>query len=152
MLDEAAGKIATWICQEHRAMEPLLVAMRGFTHVPRPVPEGWLVQLRERFAHLRAHVHKHMALEEAGGYLAPVRERRPTLTSKIDRMRHEHLELAALMTGIHLAICELTPADEMRLADACRRIATLLEFLDRHEDTENLLVCATMNEDLGIGD
>ncbi|MHC4236449.1 MAG: hemerythrin domain-containing protein [Planctomycetota bacterium] len=81
--------IAQWMRHEHEIVEDLAHKLREIVAaVPRAGLDEWIANLRERFDHIRAHLHKHMAMEEHDGYMAAVLERRPTLAEEVDRLKH----------------------------------------------------------------
>ena len=141
---------ANWLKQEHqRASELAGVLREKVTCIPRGGFERWLVELRDRFDHLRAHLQKHMALEERGGYLTAVLEQRPTLSDAVGRLRNEHRELGRIMNGIHQTLHETAPQDTLMIRDTCARIQNLLGYVEHHEGRENSLVLSVFTEDIG---
>jgi hypothetical protein len=142
-----------WLREAQQRAGDLRAALRQrVATVPRSGCEQWFDELRDRFEHLRAHVQKHMALEECGGYLVAVLEHRPTLYSKVDRLRSEHRQLARVMDGIHQALRETKATDPLLVTDSCARIQQLLSYLEQHESHENLMVLSVFTEDVGLSD
>ncbi len=141
---------ANWLKEEHqRAGELAGVLREKVCCVPRTGHENWLGELREDFDHLRAHLQKHMALEERDGYLPTVLEHRPTLSGEVDQLRNEHRELARLMDGIHQALHEVQTADGLIIRDCCSRIGNFLGYIEQHESRENALVLSVFTNDIG---
>lgn len=93
-----------------------------------------------------------MALEENDGYLRLVVDRRPALTREVERLYHEHDELVRLMGAIHREVTAIQPEDSLLVREFCRRIDTLLEFVERHEADEELLMLDGVVRDLGTKD
>ena len=145
--------IAKQCRDEHLKVDFLTTRLRDWAAVvPRTNLGAWIRETQDRFEHLRAHMIKHMALEENEGYMASVIERRPTLTPEVDRLRHEHTEFLRIMDGIHRAVSELTPEDRLLIRDCCRRIDNLVHYIEHHEDDENLLVTFVFTHDIGTED
>lgn len=148
-----ASKIAQWMREEHDKVEDLSNRLKErVAVVPRANLGNWINEVRDRFEHFRAHLIKHMALEESEGYLIAVTERRPTLSREVERLEHEHRELEKIMESIHHAFSELAADDRLLVRDCCSRIEKLLAYIERHEDDENLLVTQAFARDIGTND
>lgn len=146
-------ELVRWMRQEHRKVEDIARELRErVAGVPRTGLDGWIGGLRQQFEHIRAHLHKHVALEEHDGYMAEVLVRRPMLSNEIDRLQHEHTEFARLMDGIRQAIENLTPADRLLIRDCCQRINDFLSYIEHHEAHENLIAVAVFTHDIGTED
>ena len=146
-------ELTKWIREEHDKVSGLIEKLQERVAVrPRSNQARWLQDVREQFEHLRAHLIKHMALEEQDGYMVAVAEHRPILTKEIDRLAHEHAELARIMESIQRELSEASPEDQLLLLDCGRRIQSLLQYVDHHERDENLLVMSAFTEDIGTKD
>ena len=66
------------------------------------------------------------ALEEQGGFLAPVMERRPTLAPQVELIQAKHHEQLVLANEIHNALQRLSPEDRLDLEECQRRIRLLI--------------------------
>lgn len=142
-----------WIREEHEKVDDLIHSLRHQVgSAPRAGLPGWIRETQDRFDHLRAHLQKHMALEEADGYLKEVVDRRPTLSREVDRLAHEHREMSKIMASIHEHLHHLTPEDPLLIRDCCLRIQALLGYVERHEDFENVLVTSVFSQDIGSKD
>lgn len=147
------AKIAQWMREEHDKVEALSDRLKErVAIVPRANLGKWIEEVSDRFEHLRAHLVKHMALEESEGYLTAVTERRPTLSREVERLQHEHGELEKIMEGVHHAVSGLVADDRLLVRDCCARIENLLAYIERHEDDENLLVVQAFARDIGTSD
>lgn len=145
--------LAEWIQSEHVAVEKLMSSVRELAVDPPPENRAaWIAQMRERFERLRAHLIKHMAMEEDGGYLAPVIELRPNLSAEVQRLGHEHDQMIRLLELIHRALKSATDRDELIVRDCCRRIRDFLACAENHEQQENLLIASVFNLDIGPHD
>lgn len=148
-----AKDLAQWMHEEHDKVHELAARLLETTvTIPRIKRDEWLTRLRERFEHLRAHLHQHMALEERDGYLPSVSLKRPTLSGEVDRLKHEHEELIRVMDGIRNDLNALTEDDQLLIRDCCRRIENLIGFIEKHEQDENLIVLSVFNDDMGTKD
>ncbi|HEX3655451.1 MAG TPA: hemerythrin domain-containing protein [Pirellulales bacterium] len=86
------------------------------------------------------HLNRLLILEEDGGYMEMVRERRPQLIDEATRLRHEHGELRELLAGIKQGLDGLADGDEERFHGTCHKLRDLLDRLDEHDAREiNLL-------------
>lgn len=133
--------LAGWLQDERNKVDELIYLVRR--HLAVPPPRGrakWIPEARECFRRLVEHLKKHMALEEVDGYLRDVRAQHPRLSSEVDRLQHEHDELGRLMDQNQAALDELRPEDNLLIRSCCVRIATLLSYIEHHEEQEQRLV------------
>jgi iron-sulfur cluster repair protein YtfE (RIC family) len=142
--------LAGWLQEERTKVDELICLVRRHLAVPPPTGrEKWRFEARECFRRLAEHLKKHMALEEADGYLREVRMRRPALAHEIDRLQHEHDELGRLMDQVQVALDELKPEDNLLIRSCCVRLATLLSYVEQHEEEEQRLVLHLYSQDIG---
>jgi len=146
-------ELAVKLRAEHDAVEALSDRLREWVAVvPRANIGDWIAELRSRFEHLRAHLTKHMALEELEGYMKSVVETRPTLSPEVERLQHEHEEIGKIMASVHEAVEALKSVDRLLVRDCCRRIDNLLHYIEHHENDENLLLITSLTHELGAND
>jgi len=146
-------EMAFWLREEHKKLNKLSASLQEKTAVvPHLHQQQWIDDVRRACDHLRAHMTKHMSLEELDGYMLPVVEQRPTLSREVERLAHEHGEIQKLMDRIHEELSALGPEDGLLIRDGCRRVQNLLQYIEHHEKDENLLVMSTYGEDLGTED
>lgn len=144
---------ARWIREEHARVGDLADRLREkVAFCPRVAQGAWIEEVRDAFEHFRAHLTKHMSLEERGGYLESVIEQRPALSREVDRLGHEHAQMIRIMNGIHGTLQELGTNDRLLIRDCCARILNLLGYAEHHEKDENLLVMSAFTDDLGTKD
>lgn len=142
-----------WIRKEHAKVEQLVEALRAqVATVPKLRLADWIADTRTKFDHLRAHFTRHMALEEADGYLSGVLERRPSLANEVERLAHEHRELAEIMLSIHEQLSRMMPEDALLIRECASRIAALVGYIARHEDLENVMITSAFSDDIGSKD
>lgn len=143
-------EVAAWMRVEHEKVQDLANILReNAAVVPRVNLAAWIKDMQSRFEHFRAHLIKHMALEEHEGYLSIVVERRPALSPEVNRLQNEHRELTRIMDGIYEASKGLTAEDRLLVRDCCYRLHGLLGYIERHEELENNLVTFAFTQDLG---
>ena len=142
--------LARWMREEHEKVSDLVHLVRKHIAVPpRSDRSQWVLEARSCFRRLGEHLSKHMALEERDGYMQFVLERRPTLAPQVEKLKHEHEELARIMDGVHKAVADLMPDDKLRVRDCCDRIRNLLSYVEHHENAENMLVTFVFTYDMG---
>ncbi len=133
--------LAAWLEQERHQVDESIFLVRKHLAVPPPSARAqWIPEAQECFRRLTEHMKKHMALKEADGYLRDVRTRHPHLSAEVDRLQHEHDELGRLMDQVQSALDELRPADSLLIKSSCVRIATLLSYIEQHEEQEQRLL------------
>jgi len=146
-------ELAAKLRAEHEAVEQLADRLREWVAViPRTNAAGWIAELRRRFEHFRAHLTKHMALEEQEGYMTAVIELRPTLSQEVGRLQHEHEEITTIMAGVQSAVDSLSKDDRLLVRDCCRRIDNLLHYVEHHENDENMLLITSLTSEIGTKD
>ena len=57
--------------------------------------------------------------------------------------------MSLIMDSIHHAVHGLTPNDPLLVRDCCRRIDSLLDYVEHHEDLENNLLSFAITQDIG---
>ncbi|MGD8450781.1 MAG: hemerythrin domain-containing protein [Phycisphaerae bacterium] len=143
----ATTDIVRWLRDEHNHSQEHADELRGtVAHLPRGDRRTWLSELREQFDGFTACVRQRMSRMEEGGYLQPVLQARPDLAKQVELLTHEHTELVRLIDSIHHAVHQLSPDDNLLLRDCCRRIETLLSWVERHEEHENHIVLYVFNQ------
>ena len=147
-------KLARWMKSEHVAVDRLAEELRRkIAAVPAETHrDAWWKDLCGHYDHFRAHLIKHMSLEEKDGYLAVVRERRPSLEGQIVALQREHHQLTAIMKRIDEEMDAATTADLLLLRDCCSRIECLIDYIDHHEERENLMVMSVFTDEIGTKD
>ncbi len=146
-------ELARWLAEEHQKVSELAANMQEIVAVaPRTNQHKWIEGLREAFERLRAHLMKHISLEERDGYMVPVTKRRPALGREVDRLAHEHREFKRILDHIHDQVESLEPEDDLTIRDCCRRIQDLLSYVEHHENAENLLVLTALTDDIGTSE
>lgn len=142
--------LTKWLQDERNKVDELIYLVRKHLAVPPPSGRAkWIPEACECFRRLSEHLKKHMMLEEANGYLRDVQTRRPTLAHEVERLQREHDELGRLMDQVQAALEELRPDDNLLTRSCCVRIATLLSYVEQHEEQEQRLVLHVYCQDIG---
>ncbi len=113
---------------------------------------SWLANVCKSFEHFRAHLIHRIALEEIGGFLDYVVEKRPDLVKQVEHLKQGHarmIEMAGTTLG-HLK--ELSSSDTDPRGQARTHVKIMLSEVDYHEEVENLLMVTVFNDDIGVGD
>lgn len=102
----------------------------------------------QRLRKLRDELQRHFALEEQGGYMREVRERRPNWSDRIDELRRQH---AQMLVDVGALVDE---ADELvqRTEEWQGKFEQLLAALSQHEQAENEIVQKAYQQDIGDKD
>lgn len=108
-------------------------------------------QLRSLFKDFNDHLLRHMDFEEEGGYMAPLLEVRPTVSSKVEQLQADHDHLRSELEEVMKEI-ESTGEFCQPVMDMILRLANLLDFVETHERAENGLVMETFFQDTGDKD
>lgn len=126
---------------EHQILEHVKDALRltletKITSVTLPRKLSTVRFMAESF---ERHVERLLALEEDGGYLTLVRDRRPALYDQVIALRGEHGEfrstLAQIVQGLN-GIGASSQDDEERFHGLCHKLHDLLTRLDEHDARE----------------
>jgi hemerythrin-like domain-containing protein len=146
-------ELAEWLRQEHDEVQRLSDALRRLIATqPRSEVALWLKTLKDQFAEFHAHAARHFAMEEEDGYLLPVLERRPTMSTRVRLLAEDHQELLRLMKAIEQQIAELLPTDRILITEVRDRLRRFLGFCEDHEREENMLVSHVLTHDEGTKD
>ncbi len=145
------AEVAELLRKEYRLLNELTRKLGPIVDQPQ-AGDAALDELRKTFEHLRAHLHRQMALEEAGGFLKNVLDRRPTLSREVEHLREEHQRILGMVDGLYGEVGRIDPKDDAAWADCRLRIRHCLSEVAHHEKTENMLVLHVFGMDIGAGD
>ncbi len=109
----------------------------------------WLSKVCESFEHFRAHLIHRIALEEIGGFLEFVVERRPDLAQQVDHLREGHAKMIELAGSTLGRLRETGEHDSDPVGQARTHVRMMLSEVKYHEEVENLLVASVFNDDIG---
>ncbi|HUN82165.1 MAG TPA: hemerythrin domain-containing protein [Phycisphaerae bacterium] len=145
--------LASWIQEEHARISELSDRLQErVAVVPKAAEAKWIEDVESAFAEFRLHVERHQSLEEEGGYMTGVLEKRPTLARVVEQLMHEHGEMRRIMEEIEQRLMELSPDDKLLIRDACHRIQALLQYMEHHARQEDLLLMSLFKDDGDGGD
>lgn len=134
-------EIVRWLRTKHDDLHKCTDVLRErAAKSPPGTRDRWIAELGERFDQFADCLHRHMAEEEQDGYLKPVLDTRPSLVESVELLRCEHAELARIVDSVQSAVRRLSPTDNLLLRDCCKRIETLLTWVERHQEHENHIV------------
>ena len=144
-------EIAKRLCAEHARLREITAALKAAADgVPESNRQEWFTELKARYEQFRAHMTKRIALEDVGGFLKAVEQRRPTLSPQIEHLRRGHRRILQRINDVYYELTELDPAD-IEAADDCRlRMELILSEVAQHERSENLLVGFVFVQDVGL--
>jgi len=111
----------------------------------------WADQCMALFGPFFGHLRKHFSVEETGGFMTPVLEVRPTLHPQIEKLKQEHVDMIGKGCMIIERLRGAGDAD-WRMEDVHSHILSLLDALQKHEQTENQLLVMAFGVDIGPGD
>ncbi|MFH1748388.1 MAG: hemerythrin domain-containing protein [Planctomycetota bacterium] len=140
--------VVRWLCHDHSEAGEVTDCLREImARPPRGDRRQWVQELRTRFEDAMVSTRQHMDTMEAGGYLHPILEARPSLAPQVELLKHEHIELKRLIDGIRIAVEELSPHDNLLMRDCCKRIENLLSWIERHQEHETHIVLYVFAKD-----
>jgi hypothetical protein len=146
-------EIIRMVREEHEKLAQNTIALKEVLSRPsKPDASTWLEDLCKHFEAFRAHLIRRIALEEIGGFLAVVIERKPTLSPQVDHLKARHQKMIE-MAGITMArLREFSPDDRESLNQAAVLVKMMLAEVKHHEEAESVLVSFVFAEDIGVGD
>ncbi len=150
MAEQNLGK---WIRQEHDHVDALAAKLREAVAItPRSCGQDWIERMRTVLNEFRDHLTKHMELEENGGYMDAVLERRPTLSHHVDRLEQEHRDMSILLNDLHELGQQIDPNRPLLVRELCSRVQNFLGYIEHHEQSENDLAEFVFTQDIGSKD
>jgi hypothetical protein len=139
--------------REHARLRDIKSALlAALDSSPDADPAQWLDDVISKFEHYRAHLIHRVALNEIGGFLNIVLERRPTLSNQVEHLRASHKEMIEMAgeTMKELRDLDRDHPDSVRQASLLVKMA--LSEVRYHEEAEQLLVSFVFTQDTGVGD
>lgn len=139
------------ILAQHRELHAQIMAVRSAFGVAGPPDQIRARRVRESLAALREHLSGHFTQEETGGFLEESITRMPRLSNAMKAVLADH---PALLAELDRLIALLGTAGISRLAwdQAAHGFEQFARHLVDHERSENAVVQAGYNEDLGLVD
>jgi len=148
---------AQQVLDEHRELREKVAELQEFLKRPRPEPgesgaHTWAAALSRRLVKLHDELVRHFRFEDEGGMAEDIARRHPRAANAIDEIVGEH---PALLRRVRrLMNVTLTYSEGRRPEDPSlrRRVAELLDRLERHERAETEMIHRLACDDIGIGD
>lgn len=147
------GEIAKWLEHEHERVRDNIAAVRETLSRDAAADFGaWLKELTDRFHAFRAHLIKHMALEEAEGFMDTVVARQPNLSGEVEALRQTHVEITGELARVMDALRNAVGASAKQADTLREAVLAVVERVREHEASEAELVLRAFTEDIGAGD
>lgn len=146
-----ASSIAEQALVEHRILQHVKAALRlSLDWKASEVGlERKLSSVRFTAQSLQRHLERMMTLEEGGGYMDAVRERKPNWAPKVEALEHDHDEIRRLLSEVMTQLEGDHARDPLRFTDICEHLTHFLARLDRHDQNETDLLMEVFTEDIG---
>jgi hypothetical protein len=120
--------------------------------MPEQNRDAWSKAVKGQYEQFRAHMTKRIALEEVGGFMSAVEERRPTLAPQIEQTRREHRAILDHINAVYRELQDLDSEDTAGLQECLLKIQLILTEVQQHERKETLLVGFVFTQDIGAAD
>jgi len=136
---------------EHRVLGHVKQALRVTLHWKAPsvsMPRK-LSSLKFTIKSFQRHLERVMTIEEEGGYLSEVVERKPFLQEQIDRLAGDHLRIRRRVRELVPELASINEWDDDRFQEVCDDIGRLLDEVDAHDAEEIELLQETLLMDEG---
>jgi len=98
------------------------------------------------------HLERMMDLEEYDGYMEAVRQQKPNLEPRVQRLQQQHDEFRELIEDLRPEVSALTALPSARAQVVCHRLVDFLNRVDQHDVEEiELLQLALVCDEGGEG-
>lgn len=145
-----AAKIAL---EEHRKLNREVDILRLRLNTPSHESRlRWMTQCAAHFNHFLELLLIHMEMEEEGGFMPIVRERRPTLERRVDALESEHVTIRKACSELQGFFETCTDPTTEDVQQVRRMTGALLDILRDHDNEENKLIQDVLIQDIGTGD
>ncbi|MCG3138583.1 MAG: hypothetical protein HJJLKODD_02448 [Phycisphaerae bacterium] len=111
--------------------------------------DHWLTAFASHFRHFHTQLRSHFEMEEEGGFMKPVVDKRPTLSPQIARLREEHRQMRHLCYELEMFVEECRAPSLQQIAHIRERSDEIIDCLKAHEKAENQLIQDAFQLDLG---
>jgi hypothetical protein len=146
-MDEKA--LLSEIKREHETLREEVQRLRAAAR-SRPdymSEERWRAIALEEVRKLRDCLRSHFKLEETGGYLDGVIEKRPGMLRAVRKLEEQHGTILTELERVEDACSVKAPIDEIE-----RLALRGLDLLQKHEFAESDLIQEALGSDLGVAD
>lgn len=148
-IDRSDPVILGHVLAEHRDLFHLLLSVRSAFAATGPLTPDRHADVLASMHELRDHLRDHFAQEERGGFLEESVTRIPRLSAAVRSILGQHPGLLAELDRV-IGDLEGSPGDPGAWARADRGFAAFSARMTAHERSENAVVQAGYNEDLGL--
>jgi hypothetical protein len=136
---------------EHRVLGHVKEALRVTLNWKAPsvsMPRK-LSSLKFTIKSFQRHLERVMSIEEEGGYLCEVVERKPFLRAKIDRLAADHRRIRGRVRELVPMLASINEWEDERFQEVCDDVCRLLDEVDAHDGEEIDLLQDTLLMDEG---
>jgi hemerythrin-like domain-containing protein len=136
---------------EHRVLGHVKQALRVTLNWKAPsvsMPRK-LSSLKFTIKSFQRHLERVISIEEEGGYLNEVVERKPFLQERIDLLAAEHRRFRHRIRALAPELSSISEWEDDRFHEVCSGITRLLDDVDRHDVEEIELLQETLLMDEG---
>ena len=148
-IDRSDPVILGHVLAEHRDLFHLMLAVRSSLAAAGPLPLERREDVLAAMHELRDHLRDHFAQEEQGGFLEESVTRIPRLSAAVQSILGQHPGLLAELDRV-IGDLESSHVDHGVWARIDRNFASFSAHMTAHERSENAVVQAGYNEDLGL--
>jgi len=136
---------------EHRILGHVKQALRVTLNWKAPavsMPRK-LSSLKFTIKSFQRHLERVISIEEEGGYLVEVVERKPYLQDRIDRLAGQHRRFRTRVRELVPELGTINEWEDNRFHEVCADICRLLDDIDMHDSAEIELLQDTLLMDEG---
>ena len=148
-IDRCDPVILGHVLAGHRDLFQLLLSVRSVLAAAGPPTPDRHADVLASMHDLRDHLRDHFTQEEQGGFLEESVTRIPRLSAAVQSILGQHPGLLAELDRV-IGDLEGSPGDPGAWARAGRSFAAFSARMTAHERSENAVVQAGYNEDLGL--
>jgi hemerythrin-like domain-containing protein len=136
---------------EHRVLGHVKQALRVTLNWKAPsvsMPRK-LSSLKFTIKSFQRHLERVMTIEEEGGYLSEVVERKPFMQEQINRLAGDHRRIRRRLRELVPELSSINEWDDDRFHEVCDDVSRLLDEVDAHDGEEIDLIQETLLMDEG---
>jgi hypothetical protein len=148
-LQDTSTLATSWM--EHQILDHVKEALRVTLEWKAPVVSmpRKLSSLRFTIKSFQRHLERVIGIEEEGGYMSEVVERKPYLQSRIDRLAWQHAHFRSRMRELVPELSSINEWEDDRFREICNDLRQLLNDVDLHDSAEIELLQETLLMDEG---
>lgn len=134
--DSRSSINAAWM--EHQILDHIKQALRVTLDwkVPSVGAQQKLSSMHFTLKSFQRHLERLMSMEEENGYLRLVAEKKPNLSTRVERLEAEHQSFREAIDHLLPEMENLSTYDTDYFAEICRQIYSLLDHVDQHDHAE----------------